>query len=210
MPRTKQKAEIITEPVTGSTGSSTNNNTATPDFKIVREESISVVSDRGRPLALTNKVFVQICRAIESGMSITDACRVYCVSYRSFRTHVSRKANYQKRLKQAEEVRFNRRHEEALQSIIRAGEKNWLAHAWYLERVLPNRYALKNNVSRETPADQKVIGDKLTEAELLEIQERMNDFANKHQGQVSFPSGVQPEPGTPEEKKALTSGESTN
>jgi hypothetical protein len=46
------------------------------------------------------------------------------------------------RIKEAEAIRFQRRHEEAVESVMRAGEKSWMTHAWYLERVLPNLPAL--------------------------------------------------------------------
>ena len=120
-------------------------------------------------------------------MSITDACRVYCVSYRSLRTHCSRKPNYQRRIKQAEEIRFNRRHEEALQSIIRAGEKNWMAHAWYLERVLPNLYALKNVIRTNTDPNQNVIGDKVSEEDLKRYAGLMAEFQIENQAVDSLP-----------------------
>jgi hypothetical protein len=41
------------------------------------------------------------------------------------------------RLKEAEAVRFNLRHERALESLIAVGERSWMVHAWWLERCLP-------------------------------------------------------------------------
>ena len=53
-------------------------------------------------------------------------------------------------MKEAETTRFNRRHEEALESIMEAGHRSWLAHAWWAERNLPEKYALRN-VNRPEP-----------------------------------------------------------
>jgi len=50
---------------------------------------------------------------------------------------------------------------------MRAGEKSWLAHAWYLERVPPNLYALKN-VNRSEAATDQPIGDQIDESQLME------------------------------------------
>jgi hypothetical protein len=57
---------------------------------------------------------------------------------------VSRSKRLQERLKEAETTRFNRRHEEAIESIMEAGQRSWLAHAWWAERNLPEKYALRN------------------------------------------------------------------
>ena len=59
----------------------------------------------GRPLFLHARRFIRICRLIEQGESASEACRRECVTYRNFRLHVNRSAKYQRRLKQAEEVR---------------------------------------------------------------------------------------------------------
>jgi hypothetical protein len=98
--------------------------------------------------------------------------------------------------------------EESLALIRQHAKTNWLAAAWLLERKWPDKFALKNNVVREIAPDSKVIGDKLTESELLEIQERMTDFKRKNQNEPmhSPPTGessAEPNPSTPE-------GEGTN
>jgi hypothetical protein len=57
-------------------------------------------------------------------------------------------------LKEAETTRFNLRHELALESVMAARERNWMAHAWWLERNLPHLYALRN-VARRDPDQEK-------------------------------------------------------
>jgi hypothetical protein len=112
-----------------------------------------------RPTVLTVRKFLKICRLVEKGFAITRACEVECISYGRFRARVSRSERLQARLKNAEETRFNRRHEDALEAIMAAGEKSWLAHAWLLERTLPHLYAL-----RVVPRDSGE--DKVTEEEI--------------------------------------------
>jgi hypothetical protein len=119
----------------------------------------------GRPLFLNARRFLRICKRVELGDSVTAACRLELVDFSGFRRHVRNNPKYQRRLKQAEELRFQRRHEQALESVMRAGEKSWMAHAWYLERVLPNLYALKN-VNRSEAATDQPIGDKISEDQL--------------------------------------------
>ena len=59
----------------------------------------------GRPLFLTTRRFLRICLAIERDESASEACRQELTTYRNFRMHVARNPKYQRRLRQAEEVR---------------------------------------------------------------------------------------------------------
>jgi len=71
-----------------------------------REAQLEVVRDvGGRPLFLTPKRFIRICRWIEQGESASEACRLELVTYQGFRQHVKRNPKYQRRLKEAEETR---------------------------------------------------------------------------------------------------------
>lgn len=99
---------------------------------------------RGQARRLTLRVFIRICHLVEQGWAITKACESESITYSLFRLRCSENSRLQERIKEAEAIRFQRRHEEAVESVMRAGEKSWMAHAWYLERVLPNLYALKN------------------------------------------------------------------
>ena len=58
-----------------------------------------------RALFLNARRFIRICRAIERGESASEACREQLTTYRNFRMHVARNPRYQRRLRQAEEVR---------------------------------------------------------------------------------------------------------
>jgi hypothetical protein len=48
----------------------------------------------GRPLFLTARRFIKICRRIEQGESISEACRLELVSYANFRRHVKLNSKY--------------------------------------------------------------------------------------------------------------------
>jgi hypothetical protein len=110
---------------------------------------------RGRPTTLTIRAFLKICHHIERGFSIPNACEVESISYRRFRDRVSQSARLAERLKEAETVRFNLRHEQALASVVAAGERSWMAYAWLLERCWPQLYALRN-ISRPDPSQEQV------------------------------------------------------
>jgi len=71
-----------------------------------------------RPTTLTVRKFLKICHLVEQGAAITRACEVECISYARFRFRVSNSPRLQERLKEAEKTRFDRRHEEALESIL--------------------------------------------------------------------------------------------
>ena len=108
-----------------------------------------------RPITLTIRKFLRVCRLVEKGWAVTRACEAECVSYAHFRFRVSRSSRLQERLKEAETTRFHLRHEEALASVMAAGERSWMAHAWWLERCLPHLYALRN-VNRPDPSDEQL------------------------------------------------------
>jgi hypothetical protein len=140
-----------------------------------------------RPTTLTIRKFLRICHLVEKGYAITRACEVECISYARFRQRVQRSARLQERLKEAETVRFNLRHEQALESIIAAGARSWLAHAWWLERCLPHLYALRN-VSRDSgedkPAEEEIPAEVLARHRglLLELAREDEARAKPAQG----------------------------
>jgi hypothetical protein len=124
------------------------------DVKSVVFEVIDRPARRGRPVTLTIRRFLKVCHLVEAGTSIPKACEAECITYSHFRFRVARSARLQQRLKQAEDVRFNLRHEQALESIMAAGERSWMAHAWWCERCLPHLYALRS-VNRSDPSEEQ-------------------------------------------------------
>src|ERR1700716_2955669 len=72
-----------------------------------KEAQLEVVLDvdRGRPLFLTARRFIKVCKWIEQGESFSEACRLELVHYTGFRRHVRLNPKYQRRLKEAEETR---------------------------------------------------------------------------------------------------------
>jgi hypothetical protein len=120
---------------------------------------------------LTPRAFIRICKHIEQGFSIPNACAVELVTYTAFRKQVVRSERLQKRVKEAEDVRFKFRQEQALASIMAAGEKNWAAHAWFLERSDPNHWALRN-VNRPDQDEQALVEEEIP-AETLANHRRL-------------------------------------
>lgn len=126
----------------------------------VKSIALEVVGDEPprrnpwRPTILTIRKFLRICHLVEKGFATSRACQCECVSYCRFRARVQRSRRLQERLKQAEDIRFNLRHEEALESIMLAGQRSWLAHAWWLERNLPHLYALRAVPRAESEQDE--------------------------------------------------------
>ena len=103
----------------------------------------------GRPLFLTPKRFLRICRWIERGESASEACRRELVTYQGFRRDVSRNPKYQRRLRQAEEVREHFLREFHVANITRHAAKNVAASMFWLERRYPQEFALKT-VNRDS------------------------------------------------------------
>jgi hypothetical protein len=107
-----------------------------------------------RPTVLTIRKFVRICHLIEKGFATSRACEVECITYARFRQRVQRSRRLQERLKQAEDTRFQLRHDQALASIMAAGERSWMAHAWFLERSARQLWALRT-VNRDSDQENQ-------------------------------------------------------
>jgi hypothetical protein len=136
--------------------------------------------------------FIRICHLVEQGWTITKACESESITYSLFRLRCSENPRLEQRIKEAEAIRFQRRAEEAVASVMAAGEKNWTAHAWFLERALPHLWALKN-VNRSEAATDQPIGDRIDENQLRRYSELMEDFKRENQAKsvaqtVSLPA----------------------
>src|ERR1700716_3754978 len=155
------------------------------EFEVVRPRSAYKPhgNPRGQSRRLTLRVFIRICHLVEAGWAITRACESESITYSLFRLRCSENPRLEQRIKEAEAVRFQRRHEEAVESVMRAGEKSWMAHAWYLERVLPNLYALKS-VNRSEAATDQPIGDRIDESQLRRYSELMEDFRRENEAKA--------------------------
>jgi hypothetical protein len=159
-----------------------------------KEAQLEVVRDvgMGRPLFLTARRFIRICRWIEQGESASEACRLELVTYQGFRQHVKRNPKYQRRLKQAEETREEFLREYHIANIRKHAPRNVLASLWWLERRYPNQFALRNVVRTEAQAEA-AIGDKIDESQLRRYSELMEDF--RRENEAKTPSLPAPENG---------------
>jgi hypothetical protein len=163
------------------------------DFEVVRPPYKPHRNPRGQARRLTLRVFIRISHLVEQGWAITKACESESITYSLFRLRCSENPRLEQRIKEAEAIRFQRRHEEAVESVMRAGEKSWMAHAWYLERVLPNLYALKN-VNRSEAATDQPIGDRIDESQLRRYSELMAEFKRENEAKTPPQPAALPEP----------------
>jgi hypothetical protein len=125
----------------------------------------------GRPVKLTPRSFVMICRFIEAGGTETAACESVRIRYRTLHLHVTQKENWKKRLERAREVRKAVWHEMHIQNILKQAPKNVIASLWWLERNFPDRYALRT-VQRNVNSHELLVLDKVS-AETLEADARL-------------------------------------
>jgi hypothetical protein len=137
----------------------------------------------GRPLFLTPRRFIRICRWIEQGESASEACRLELVTYQGFRAHVKRNPKYQRRLKEAEETREEFLREFHIANIRKHAPRNVLASLWWLERRYPNQFALRN-VQRTEGASDQPVGDRIDENQLRRYATLMTDFARENESKT--------------------------
>lgn len=134
----------------------------------------------GRPLFLTARRFIMICKMIEKGISTTQACRQALVSYAGFRSHVVRNSKYQRRLQAAELCRDHVYRAEALDSIRSAFAKNWPAAMTFLERKWPGEFSLRRVDRSELDDDQQLIGDRIPAQRLAQYGALMLEVAEEN------------------------------
>jgi hypothetical protein len=133
-------------------------------YSVVKSIELEVVESphrpRGRPRTLSLRRFVAVCKLVEAGAAITAACEAQGISYAILRKRCSENPRLEQRMQQAEKVRFAHRHEEALSLILSAATRSWQAAAWYCERAMPERYALKA-VPRDLDEDKQGLEEEL-------------------------------------------------
>jgi hypothetical protein len=137
------------------------------ELKVVR--SYEFGSHRtGRPLKLTARCFIRICHLVERGESITNACEIELVTWRTFRNHVLRNPKYQRRLKEAEEIREHFLKEFHIANISKHSVKNVVASMWWLERRYPNEFALRSVIREEVNSAAQEVFGKISLEQLIE------------------------------------------
>jgi hypothetical protein len=171
---------------------------AAPTLNDVKSVALEVVDrpprrNPWRPTTLTIRKFLRICHLVEKGSAITQACEVECITYARFRQRVQRSARLAERLKEAETVRFNLRHEEALQIIMEAAQRSWMAAGWWLERNIPGRYALRPvpRDSADEQAEEEIPSQVLLRHRALLLELAEEDRQKQSPDQVPEPTRVE-------------------
>ena len=139
-----------------------------------------------RPLVLNARRFIRICQIIERGESASEACRRELVTYRLFRMHVTRNSKYQRRLKEAEEVREHFLREFHIANITKHATKTVAASMFWLERRYPAEFALRV-VNRQINSQEPVL-DRVSPEQLIEDIRLVQQVANER---VQLPSPAQ-------------------
>jgi hypothetical protein len=137
---------------------------------------------RGRPVTLTVRRFLKVCHNIEAGFSIPRACEAESISYAHFRFRVARSERLQARLKKSEATRLALRHEQALESVMEAGQRSWMAHAWFLERVWPSLYSLRpisRDSNEDEPAEEEIPSEILAKHRALLLEQAAEDASRQ-------------------------------
>jgi hypothetical protein len=124
----------------------------------------------GRPRFLTARRFIRICHDIESGESIAESCRKQLISYRAFRTRVTKDPVYAARLKKAEATRQSYLLEWHMKNIREHAPHSWLASAWWCERTEPSRFALRRV---ERPGEPEQQPEEPLPSQVLEAHRRL-------------------------------------
>ena len=151
----------------------------------------------GRPLFLTARRFVRICHWIEQGQSAAVACKRELVTYQGFRRHVSRNPKYQRRLRQAEEVRDAFLREYHLANITRHAAENLSASLWYLEHKHPAEFSLRPFTRDSGDLEQQALCDKISLEQLVENAKLAREI------EANPPPGLMPkQPDLPAEASA--------
>src|SRR6266480_7622815 len=80
------------------------------EFEVIRPPYKPRGNARGQTRRLTLRVFVRICHLVEQGWAITKARESESITYPLFRLRCSENPRLEQRIKEAEAIRFQRRH----------------------------------------------------------------------------------------------------
>ena len=105
------------------------------------------------------------------------------MTYRLFRMHVTRNSKYQRRLKEAEEIREHFLREFHIANITKHAVKNVAASMFWLERRYPAEFALRV-VNRQINSQEPVL-DRVSPEQLIEDIRLAQQVANER---VQLPS----------------------
>jgi hypothetical protein len=100
----------------------------------------------GRPVKMTPRLFIQICKLIEAGGVETNICEAFGIRFGTMWLHCSRKPHWKSRLEKAREIRKDAWHAMHCQNIMKQAPKNVVASLWWLER----------NYAKNLPREQKI------------------------------------------------------
>lgn len=123
-----------------------------------------------RPCKLTSRMVIEFRTRIQMGTSIKTACKItgihedtYYQWAKEVKTGKTRGAvgGLKKQLIEEVDVAMAEAKCLAEAGVMAAGQKNWTAHAWWLERRYPEEYALKREASAD-PMAPKVTGARFT------------------------------------------------
>ena len=92
----------------------------------------------GARTRFTARIFLRIIRRIETGWSVSQACRAEGFTYRRFRQLCQTRPNYQARYQRAERECADFRRDRCEHIVQLAATQSWQAAAWWLERTNPD------------------------------------------------------------------------
>jgi transposase len=154
------------------------------EYEFVQEPPEFKPRRNGRPNKLSVRLFVTLCRRIETGVSVLDACFDLGVSYKTLWVHVSKRPAYARRYKQAQEVEKARQREQDLKTLDRAAGEDWRAAGFRLERRFPNDWALRA-VSRPDTNDTKPIAAEIPEERLKHYRALQLELARQDEADAA-------------------------
>lgn len=167
------------------------------ELQVVRSYDFSPRASRGRPLRMDARRFIRICHLVERGEAITHACEREAVTYRAFRVHVARNPKYQRRLKEAEEIREHFVKEFHIANILQHSAKSVVASMWWLERRYPNEFALRSVIREEVNSAAQEVFGKISLEQLVENARLAREVADNP------PPGLLMAPPASDEKEAI-------
>jgi len=137
------------------------------------------MADVGRPTKYTPEMVDKICFNLEKGLPYTTTCALSGIAFDTFNTWRNIYPEFLERIKESESVAEAR----LVERIQVAGEDQWQANAWMLERRHPDHWGKVERIKQEVsgpdgaPIKQEVTLD-LTQ-KLAKYKDLFNDESNQ-------------------------------
>jgi len=141
---------------------------------------INFINKIKEKMKYSKEIIDKICKYLEDGAKRTIVCRAVGISYDTF-CEWMKKPEFSERIKKSEEIGLQTIEGRCLNDILKA--QQWQARAWLLERLMPEKYALRqrHDIVASGNGITIIVGDEKTKKNVEKLLGKNVELKNKNE-----------------------------